>query len=108
MEPTVAPVAMSSLGTTRRQHRLHGRPRQGQRLVGLILALAACQQRLRASPRYGSRLQARRNRQRRRVLHSLAPLQLQPWWWAGERFWWGLRWFGGGMAVAFLANRCSG
>ncbi|KKZ11091.1 MAG: hypothetical protein TE42_08730 [Candidatus Synechococcus spongiarum SP3] len=100
-------MVVSSLGTTRRQHRLHGRPRQGRRLTGLILALAACQQRLGASPRYGSRLQAQRNRQRRRMLQSFSPPR--PWrWWAGERFWWGLRWFGGGMAVALLASRCGG
>ena len=74
--------------------------------MGLILALAACQQRLGASRRYGSRLQVRRNRQRRRVFQRLAPFW--PWWWAGERFWWGLRWFGGGMAVAILVSRCSG
>lgn len=96
---------MSSLGAIRRQHRPHGRPRQGQHLMGLILALDACQKRLGASPRYGSRLRARRNRQRQRVLRSLAPPEP---WWVGERFWWGLRWFGGGMAVALLANRCSG
>ncbi|MXW40864.1 MAG: hypothetical protein F4Z75_06965 [Synechococcus sp. SB0668_bin_15] len=97
---------MSSPGAIRRQHRPHGRPRQGQHLVGLILALDACQQRLGAAHRRGSSLRARRNRQRQRVLHSLAPPG--PWRWAGERFWWGLRWFGGGMAVALLANRCSG
>ena len=94
----------SGPGTTRRQHPLHGRPRQGQRLLRPVTALAACQQRLRASPRYGSRLQARRNRQRRRAFRRLA--LPQPWsWWGGERFWWGLRWFGGGMAVALLASR---
>ena len=107
MDPTAAPVPVSSLGTTRRQSRLHGRLRQGLHLTGLILALTACQQQMGTSPRYGSRLQARRNRQRRRVLQRLAPPQ--PWsWCAGERFWWGLRWFGGGMAVTLLASRCSG
>ncbi|CZB11039.1 hypothetical protein FLM9_71 [Candidatus Synechococcus spongiarum] len=40
------------------------------------------------------------------MLRRLAPPQ--PWWWAGERFWWGLRWFGVGMAVAVLASRGGG
>ncbi len=104
MEPTVATVVVSSLGTTRRQHRLHGRPRQARHLMRLVVALAACQQRLGTSPWYGSRLQARRNRQRRRVFQRLAPRQ--PWsWCTGERFWWGLRWFGGGMVVGLWASR---
>ncbi|MCY3536908.1 MAG: hypothetical protein OXG70_04180 [Cyanobacteria bacterium MAG IRC1_bin_28] len=95
---------MSSPGTTRRQHRLHGRPRQDQRLMRLVFALAACQQRLGAAHRRGASLQARRNRQRQRLFRHLAPPQ--PWsWWAGERFWWGLRWFGAGMAAALLASR---
>ncbi|MCY4359546.1 MAG: hypothetical protein OXC47_02615 [Cyanobacteria bacterium MAG APA_bin_95] len=97
-------MAVSSPGTTRRQHRLHGHSRQVPHLTRLIVESAACQQRLRVSLQYGSCLQVRRNRQRRRVFRRFA--RPQPWsWWAGERFWWGLRWFGGGMAVAFLASR---
>ncbi|MCY4054826.1 MAG: hypothetical protein OXF25_10320 [Cyanobacteria bacterium MAG CAR3_bin_5] len=101
---TVAPVALSSPGTTRRQHRLHGTPPRAQRLVRLAWALAACQQRLAPAHRRGSGLRARRNRQRQRLFRYLAPPR--PWsWWTGERFWWGLRWFGAGMAAALLASR---
>ena len=104
MDLTVSTVAVSRPGTTRRQYRLHGRPRQAQHLMRLIMALAACQQRMGTSPQYGSRLQARRNRQRRRVFQRFS--QFHSWsWCARERFWWGLRWFGGGLVVALLAGR---
>ena len=101
MEPTHTTLPVPPPGRTPRRH---GRPRPGQHLTHLVVALATCQQRLANAPRHGSRLQTRRNRQRRRRLRSLA--HLQPWPWGGrERFWWGLRWFGAGLAVALVAGR---